>query len=258
MPTDLVACYPEPTPLASSEIMSVGLQARAGIAISSDKEGVVKSWDISTGHCKESFQTPARDAGWNDARLLDDGLIVVWCKDNKIYIWGTHRNVLPRMVATLSSDLQGLRISGDGSKAFCLFEGLIQAWSTHTGEPVGEVKLELEEGFYLDPFQMDGSKILIRLKDLSTQGWDFSVLNSPPVPLSDGSTERPLLDLVDGDQWQSGYPLSVKSTATRKEVFQLSCQYPRPGVIQWNGQYLVAGYESGKVLILDFCHLYPQ
>ena len=27
---------------------------------------------------------------------------------------------------------------------------------------------------------------------------------------------------------------------------------------QWDGRYLIAGYESGEVLILDFIHIIPQ
>ena len=53
--TDLAMADSGSTPFISPSIMSVSLQARAGIAISSDKDGVVKSWDISTGHCKTSF-----------------------------------------------------------------------------------------------------------------------------------------------------------------------------------------------------------
>jgi hypothetical protein len=84
---------------------------------------------------------------------------------------------------------------------------------------VGEVKLQLEEGFYLDPLQIDGSKIWIRLKDSSTQGWDFGVLNPPPIPLSDGPTEKPLLDLIGGAWWQTKELSLVKNTVTGKGVF---------------------------------------
>ena len=136
-------------------------------------------------------------------------------------------------------------------------DGLIQAWSTHTGELVGEVKLEFEPRFHLDPLQMDDSKIWIQLKDLSTQGWDFGVSNSPPVPLSDGPTERPLLDFIYAF-WQAGEPLLIKNTVTGKEVFQLPGRYRKAECIEWDGQYLIAGYGSGGVLIIDFHHLYPQ
>ena len=123
---------------------------------------------------------------------------------------------------------------------------------------MGEMKLELEQGFYLDPLQMDNSQIWIRLKDFSTQGWEFDISNSVPVPLSDGFTERPLLDFIGGAWWQTEDPSWIKNVVTGKEVFQLSGRYVKPNHIEWDGQYLVAGYRSGEVLILDFHHLYPQ
>ena len=151
----------ESTSLTSSKTLSVGLQTKTGIAISSDEEGIVKTWDISTGLCKTSFQTPAGDNVWRDARLIDGRSIVVWYNGNQIYISGNSKDDSPKMVAKFSSGCKDLRISGDGSNFFCLSERSIQAWSTHTREPVGEVKLELEQEFYLDPFLMDGLKIWI-------------------------------------------------------------------------------------------------
>ena len=136
--------------------------------------------------------------------------------------------------------------------------GRIVTWPTYTGEPIGEMKLELGQEFYLEPLQMDDSKIWIQLKDLSTHGWDFGVSNSAPVPLSNGSTKRPLLDFIGCVSWQTEDLSWVKNMVTGKKVFQLSGRYARPEYTEWNGQYLVAGYESGEVLILDFCHLYPQ
>ena len=256
--TDPAAINPESTPLHSSTIRSVSLQTSSGFAISSDAEGLFNTWDISTGLCRASFQTRAGDSLWRDARLIDGRLIVIWCKDHQIYIWESNKDDPPKAVTKLPSNPEGLRISGEGSKFFTLMEESIQAWSIHTGEPVGEVKLELEEEFYLDPLQMDGSKIWIRLNDLSTQGWDFGVSNSPPVPLSDGSAERPLLDFIGGAEWQTNDPSWVKNTVTGKEVYQLSGRYVKPKEVQWDGQYLVAGYDSGEVLIMDFCHLCSQ
>ena len=256
--TDPVATNLEPTPAVSPTILSVSLQASAGIAISSDEEGIFRVWDISTGLCNTSFQTPAGYNRWRDARLTDGRLIVVWCKYNEIYIWDTNKHTLPKIVATLSSGLNGLRISGDGSKFFCLSGSSIQAWSTHSGEPVGKVEIELEKKFYLDPLQVDNSKIWIQLEDFSTLGWDFGVSNATPTRLFDGSTEKPLLELIGGASWQSKGPSLIKNTATGKEVFQFSGRYMEPREIQWNGQYLVAGYESGEVLILDFCYLCSQ
>ena len=52
---DPVTIDPRSTPLPLPSIQSVSLQAGAGIAISSDADGVVKTWDISTGLCKATF-----------------------------------------------------------------------------------------------------------------------------------------------------------------------------------------------------------
>jgi hypothetical protein len=127
-----------------------------------------------------------------------------------------------------------------------------------TGELVGEVKLELRQYHYLDPLQMDGSEIWIRLEDSSTQGWDFGISGSPPIQLSTVSTKRPLLDFIGGTPWQTEDPSWLKDTVTGKEVFRLSGRYARPKAIQWDGQYLAAGYKLGEVLIFDCHHVCPQ
>ena len=250
------ATGPESTLLTSPPILSVSIQAIAGIAISSDKTGVVKTWDLLTGSHKASFQTPAGDC-WRDVQLIGGRLIIVWHKDSQIHIWDTNKNELLQMVDTPPSKLRGLRISGDGSKVFCLTETSIQAWSIDTGKHMGEIELELEGGFSLDPLQMDGSRIWIHLYDGSTQGWDFGTSSSSPIPSSIGSTGRPLLDICDGG-WGTLYPSSIKDTISGKEVFRLSRRHMRLRGLQWDGQYLIAGYDSGELLILDFHNMYPQ
>ena len=255
--TGLIATDSEPTSLISCQIRSVSLQAKAGIAISSDTDGVVKTWDLSTGLCKASFQTPAADCPWRDVQLIDGRLIIAWYADEKISIWDTNAGKLQTVDAPLTS-LDGFRISGDGSKVFCLVGKSIQAWSMCTGEPVGEVKVESEQTLYLDPLCMDNSRIWIQFKDSSAQGWDFGNFGSPPILLSNISTERPLLDFIGGASWQTKDLSWIKNTATGKKILQLSGRYVKPSEVQWDGKYLVAGYESGEVLILDFHHLYPQ
>ena len=145
-----------------------------------------------------------------------------------------------------------------GPEFFYLTKESIQTWSIHTGELVGEVELGLEQKWWLDPLQMDDSRIWIQLQNSSTQGWDFGISGSPPIQLSNVSTERPLLDFIGGTWWQTGGPSWIKDTVAGKEVFQLSGRYVNPGEVQWDGQYLVAGYDSGEILISDFCHMYPQ
>ena len=256
--THPVMTGPQSTLSTPPSILSVSLQKRAGIAISSDAEGMVKTWDISTGLCGVSFQTPAKYF-WRDVQLMDGRLMIVWCQNREIHIWDVNNNELLQTIDLPPITLQGLRISGDMSKIFSLTEESIQAWSIHTGELVSEVKLGFELRCYLDPLQIDSSRIWIRLKDSSTKGWDFGISGSPPIQLFDMSARRPLLEFIGGTSWQTTDPLCwINHRSTGKEVFQLSGRYVKPCSIWWDGQYLVVGYESGEVLILDFHHMCPQ
>ena len=249
--TNLVTTGPGSTQPILPPIQSVSLQARDGIAISSDTEGVVKTWDISTGLCKASFQTPAEYYPWRDTCLIDGRLIIVWYEDGEIHIWDINKGESIQTVDIPLGEPHGTRISGDGSKVFYLTGDSIQAWSLYTGEAVGEVEMELDQQVYLDSLQADGSRIWIQLEDSSTQGWDFGV-SGPPIPLSIGSTGRPLLEFIGGPIWQDHSASWVKNTVTGREVFRLSGRYAKPSRVQWDGQYLVAGYGSGEILILDF------
>ena len=53
-------------------------------------------------------------------------------------------------------------------------------------------------------------------------------------------------------------PPRIKDIITGKVVSQLFGRYAKPSIAQWNGQYPVAGYRTGEVLIFDFHHLYTQ
>ena len=257
--TDSAPIDPESTLLASSPIKSVSLQARVGIAISTDVDGVIKVWDISTSLCRETFQILAAKGtgfGEGDAKLIDGRLIFVWYKDKKIHIWDTGKEELLQTLDVLGSSLcRGLRISGDGSKVFCLLGRSIQAWSMWSWEPMDEVKLRLGQKPYLDPLCIDSSRVWIHSSNSPAQeGWDFEASDSSPIPF-DPSTGRPCLDFIGGASWQTGSPSWIMDTVTGKEVFQLSGEYVDPVDVQWDGQYLVAGYNSGEILILDFHHL---
>ena len=136
---DPAAADSESTPAASAPIESVSLEATEGIAISSDLAGVVKIWDILTGLCKETFQTPAE--GWRNVQLIDGRLTSVWLEDKKIHIWETKKGELPQVLDVQAPNgCLDLRISGDKSKVFVLGESSIQAYSIVTGEIVGEVQ----------------------------------------------------------------------------------------------------------------------
>jgi WD40 repeat protein len=255
-PIDLVASDPESTPPASASVESVSLQAENGIAISIDYDGVVKMWDISTGLCKESLQTPAKGRGWKDAQMVDGRLTVVWHKGEELHIWDTKKGELLQVVEADHSGVRDLRISGDGSKVFLLAGRFIKAWSLRTGEVVGEV--ELEDQSYQGLFWAGGSRICLCFPDSSTQEWDFGILGSPPIPLPSISPERSCLCFIGGGSWWYKGLYQIKDTTTGKVVFQLAGRHAKPNEVQWDGQYLIAGYESGEVLILDFIYMLPQ
>jgi len=67
--------------------MSVTLHTKGGIAISSDSDGVVRTWDISTGVCNASFQSLAEGPEQGDVKLINRRLIFVSCVNNEIHIW---------------------------------------------------------------------------------------------------------------------------------------------------------------------------
>jgi WD40 repeat protein len=254
--TDLIASDPESTPPASASVESVSLQAENGIAISGDFDGVVKMWDISTGLCKESLQTPAKGKTLRDAQMIDGRLIVVWHEDKKLHSWDTRKGELLQVVEADLTGIRDLRISGDGSKFFLLAGEFIKAWSLRTGEAVGEV--ELEDKSYQGLFRAGGSRICLCFPNSSIQEWDFGILGSPPVLLPSTSPERSCLRFIGGAGWWYKGPSQIKDTVTGKVVFQLFGRHANPREVQWDGRYLIAGYKSGEVLILDFIHILPQ
>ena len=254
---DLAVPDSESTPLTPVPIRSVGLQATEGIAISSDSDGVVKTWDILTSLCMASFQTPVGENIWRDAQLIEGRMTCVWFgdKDKKIHIWDTEKGEHQMPDAQPIHGLWDLRISGDGSKIFLLGKKSIQALSIWTGEVMGEVRLEGEP--LVDSLIMDGSRVWFFLEDMQIQGWEFGISNSTPVPLSSTSPHKPHFCFL-GTMSQNTSLSRVEDTVTRKEIFQLFGRYAKPYVARWDGQYLVAGYRSGEVLILDFSHVILQ
>jgi WD40 repeat protein len=250
-----------PTPSTLVPIRSVSLQAENGITISTDQDGVMRIWDLSAGLCKASFKTPAEDTYEREAWMIDGRSILVWYGWNGIHIWDTDEGKLLQKVDVGQEKSSGLKISGDGSKVFLHTGGFIQAWSIQTGEAVG--KVEVGENLLPGSLHVDGSRIWASLKDKPTQGWDFGVPGSSPVPLSNISnisSEKPHLHLihrVNRGEGETHGQAWIEDTVTGKQVFQLSGRYAEPNGVQWDGHYLVAGYESGEMLILTFCDVHP-
>ena len=256
-PTAPAGTDPKSTSLNSAPIKSFTLQAKDGITISSDSDGVVRTWDISTGTCKSIFQTPAKDPYHRDVRLIDDRLIVIWHTDRKIYIWDAEKGELlqtvdaPGDVDAPENEPHDLRISGDGTKVFCLYQGSIQAWSIWTGENVGIVRIGT-----LSPkrsLTVDDSKAWIHYPQTEYQGWDFGIPGLSPVELSSIST----LHLSGPMVWDI-IEFRIKDTVSGKIVFHLPERFVNPIDVQCDGCYLAARYSSGDILILDFNHVFPQ
>jgi len=249
-----VVTDPESTSPTSAEIVSITLQAEDGVIISSDLAGVVRTWDISTGLCKASFQTPAKGHIQRDVRLINGRLILIWYmgKGMEIHMWDVEKGELLQTVDVTLGDLDGVedvRISGDGSTVFCLHLQSIQAQSILTGEVIGKVGLEDWES--QRSLTVDGSKVWVHTLQSEPLGWDFKTTGSPPVQLSNS----PLLLAKNSMLWNFEQS-RIKDAATGRVVFQLAGRFANPVDSQWDGHYLVAGYLSGEVLILAFNHVH--
>lgn len=256
---DQAATDLKPTLSTSASIEFVSLQAEDGVAISGHSDGVVQIWDILTGLCKTSFQTPARETFQGDAQLINDRLLFIWGWKGRIHIWDSEKGEFPK---TFNSERSlGLRISGDRSKVFNVnWQGSIsriQTWSMWTWVFVGEMELEVGKIYHLDCFHADGSDVWVQSGDLKTKGWDFQTPSPSLIPISNYPSRRPYLDFINGAFWRNG-PSFVKDGVTGKEVFRLSGKYAKPHSVRWDGKYLVAGYRDAEVLILEFKDLYSE
>jgi WD40 repeat protein len=234
--------------LHTSSVKSITLQAKDGIAISSDSDGVVRIWNLSTGHCKASFQTPAKGFCQRDVQLINNRLILVWYADEEIHIWDVEKGELLQKVDTPQGYVYDLRISGDGSKVFWMAIE-IHAWYIWTGEAIGSVSLG--GSMYGDSFlATDSSRAWVHLPG-GIMGWDFGVPDSFSIMECTEPPKRPHLDFVGGTRRKKSYLPGIEDTTTGREFFQLPSRYANPNNAQWDGQYLVAGYDSGEVLILE-------
>ena len=241
-----VSADPKSTFLTSTIIESITLQGKDGIIITSDPDGVVRTWDILTGLCKASFQTPAKAFDKRDVQLINNKLIFVWHAGGKINIWDTEKGILLLKVEKYYCP-EDLRISGDGSRIFCLDIDHIQAWSIQTGEVIGKTKIKTSNIF--GSLTVDGSRVWTHYSNSDVEGWDFGILGSSPVQLSSIPPDRLHPDGVV--LWDTGLS-RIKDQVTGKVLFQLSKRYGKPVDVQWNSQYLVAHFIPTKVLVLDF------
>jgi WD40 repeat protein len=249
--TDLVEIDSESTAHHSAQVMSVTLQATYGITITSNSDGVVRIWDILTGHCKESIQTPLKGSHMRDVQLIDNRLTVIWYADKNIYIWdATRKKPLPVSISSLV-DIEDLKISRDGSIFFCLSVYSILAYSLK-GKLIGQV--DFEDAKCRESLIVDGPKVWAHHLQLEWKGWDFKIPHSP-IQLPNivirklHSNSTMLWDTI----------LSrIQDTTSGRVIFQLGAGLGMPADVQWNNQYLVACFRSGKVLVLDCTSILPQ
>ena len=231
------------------EVKSITLQAKDGITITSDSDGVIKIWDILTGHCKESLQTPAKGVWKRDVRLVDDMLVIAWSVDDQINIWDVRKQEL---LLTVPHDFPiQLRISGDRSTIFCLHEISVVALSIQTGECIGSVSFfHMVSAAFL---AVDGSRIFLYISTQYNE-YNYEVLDSftqlsdePPTKL------HPSGNLL----WDIGLS-RVQDIPSGKVLFQLNIGLGKPVDAQWMDQYLAICFASGKVLVLDFSYALLQ
>ena len=106
-------------------------------------------------------------------------------------------------------------------------------------------KMEIEDCESFGSLIMDGSKVWVHWPESNYRGWDFGIPSSSPMELSSGPTFTSPSSLWDPMQ------ASIKNLATGEVVFQLSGRFANPVDTQCDGSYLMAGYRSGEMLILD-------
>ena len=235
-----------PLSLPSAPMKSVALQSKEGIAITYDSDDIIKTWDISTGICKTSCQTPAQGPHKWDTQLINGRLIFVWYMYKRIHVWDAENGESLWEVNIPGMGLEDIRISGDGFRVFGLYAPSIWAWSLQTGEVVG--KMEIEFDGVLGSLIVDGSKVWTHWLVSNYKGWDFGIPGSAPVELPNTSI-HPSCGLWNHNQAR------VENPATGEVVFQLSGKLANPVSVQCDDSYLVAAYRSGEMLILDLTNV---
>jgi len=244
--TDQVAAHSKTTSLAPAPARSITLQEEDGIAILIHQDGVVKVWNISTGICKASFQTPTKDVNMFDARLIDNRLIFVWLADGKIHVYDAEKEELLYTWGGVMPFYRVIRISGDGSNVLCLSSSHIEAWSIKMGEQVCEMRHSVK---LARSIIVDGSRAWVQGPWLQIRGWDFGVTDSTPVAIG-----LPSLYFNNTRQWDD-FLSKILDTVTGQVIFEMGGRYRKPVDIQSSGKYVATCYESGEILVLDFKHV---
>ena len=251
-PTELAETNLDVISLGPATIRSITLQAKDNIFITSDSDGVVKTWDIFTGICKASFQTPVKGANRRDVQMINGKLILAWHIDGRIRIWDVEKEEL-LLTAGGCRQLQDIKISEDGSRVFSINARMIQAQSTQTGEILGKTGIKFVD-YNVASLTVKGSRVWVHYPNSETQVWDFGTPGLSPIQLPNMVIE--ILHPGGVVLWDTSLSC-VQEKANGKVVFRLPKRYGKPVDVQWNGQYLAASFISGEVLVLDFGHVLP-
>jgi len=241
-------------PITFPLISSISLQARDGIAISNDADGVVKTWDIPARHCKASSGSLAQHYKHGDIELVNSRLIFVWYGGGEINIWDPKKEKFLLQVDISEDNLLDLRISGDGSKIFSIYRSFTQAWDLWTGEAVG--RTGSRGNLRGELAAMDGPRVWMSTPLVEPSGWEFGIPGSPPVELS--TLPPKTLYLSDTKLWDNR-KYKIQDRVTGKVVFQLPEGFQGHIVeVQWNGQYLAISPKSKMELILELPPVFLQ
>ena len=236
-----------PKSLHSAPVMFVAVQSKEGIAFTWDLDGVIKGWDILTGVCKTSSKTPVNTSHKMDIQLVDGRAVLVWYAGQKLHVWDTKYEELLWEVYIPWSSIDALRISGDGFRVFALHAPYIWAWSLQTAVVVGKMQIEYRGSS--GSLTVDGSGVWTHWPESNYKGWDFSSPGSTPMELSNTSTLPSSNRLWDPEQ------AGIRDLATGDIIFQLSGRFSSLAHVQCDNSYLVAGYETGEILILDLTNV---
>ena len=245
------------TPLSSAP-RSIALKPRNGAIIPCNlPDGVMKTWGISAHLSKQSLQIPTKDSHQSVVQPISNKVIFVWYIDGKVNIWDAEKGELLQTINVPGGVVKDLRVSGDGSKVFCLYRESIQAWDIGTREAVGKVELQHSAQEIL---ATNNSMVWVDHDDepFGAQAWDFRGLGPPPFEMSGMEMSGMLPDrlhLNATQEWETNMS-RMRDAFTGEVIFQLPERYGRPVHVQWNGQYLVACFRSKEVLILDFSYVF--
>ena len=283
-----------PASLPSAPIKSVTLQSKEGIVITYHSDDVIKTWDISTGICKASCQTPAQGSHMWDTRLVDGRLIFVWYIDNRIHAWDGENGELLWEV----SRPWGVQEPWEVPESWEVSKPWEEGKPQKVGKPQGVSKpQEVSKSWEVGKPWGDRGDIRI-----SGDGFRVFALYAPSIwawslqtgevvwemEIGYGGNSGSLI--VDGSKvwacWlQSNYkgwdfcipgltpvglsnistPPSprfrypnqarIENPATGEVVFQLSGRFANSVSVQCDDFYLVAGHGSGEMLILDLTNV---